>query len=87
MNKPPDVFTSLADGGVIPATGVNSLRAMARFRNRIVHLYDETDDAEVVKALQHDRAQEVSAYGGKSVLVTAGADDGLGHSTDVPPQR
>jgi uncharacterized protein YutE (UPF0331/DUF86 family) len=27
---------------------------MARFRNRIVHLYDETDDAEVVKALQHD---------------------------------
>ena len=49
-----DVFTSLADGGVIPATGVNSLRAMARFRNRLVHLYDETDDAEVVKALQHN---------------------------------
>jgi uncharacterized protein YutE (UPF0331/DUF86 family) len=49
-----DVFTSLADGGVIPATGVDSLRAMARFRNRLVHLYDETDDAEVVKALQHD---------------------------------
>jgi uncharacterized protein YutE (UPF0331/DUF86 family) len=27
---------------------------MARFRNRLVHLYDETDDAEVVKALQQD---------------------------------
>ena len=49
-----DVFTSLADGGVIPATGVDSLRSMARFRNRLVHLYDETDGAEVVKALQHD---------------------------------
>jgi len=24
------------------------------FRNRLVHLYDETDDVEVVKALQHD---------------------------------
>lgn len=40
-----------------------------------------------VLSLQHDRAQEVSADGGKGVLVTAGADDGLGHSTDVPPQR
>lgn len=49
-----DVFTSLADGGAIPPAGVGSLRAMARFRNRLVHLYDETDDAEVVKALQHN---------------------------------
>ena len=29
---------------------------MARFRNRLVHLYDETGDAEIVKALQHDLA-------------------------------
>lgn len=27
---------------------------MARFRNRLVHLYDETDDAEIVRTLQHD---------------------------------
>ncbi|HET9257815.1 MAG TPA: DUF86 domain-containing protein [Pseudonocardiaceae bacterium] len=49
-----DVFTSLAEAGVIPNSQVRSLRAMARFRNRLVHLYDETDDAEIVKALQHD---------------------------------
>ncbi|MDQ3987632.1 MAG: DUF86 domain-containing protein [Actinomycetota bacterium] len=49
-----DVFTSLADGGVIPTTRIDSLRAMARFRNRLIHLYDETDDGEVVKALQND---------------------------------
>ncbi|MGQ0778749.1 MAG: type VII toxin-antitoxin system HepT family RNase toxin [Pseudonocardiales bacterium] len=49
-----DVFTSLADAEIIAASQVESLRAMARFRNRLVHLYDETDDAEIVKALQHD---------------------------------
>jgi uncharacterized protein YutE (UPF0331/DUF86 family) len=48
-----DVFTSLADAGIIAADRVGSLRAMARFRNRLVHLYDETDDAEIVKTLQH----------------------------------
>jgi uncharacterized protein YutE (UPF0331/DUF86 family) len=51
-----DVFTSLADAGVISASQVGSLRAMARFRTRLVHLYDETDDAEIVKAPQHDLA-------------------------------
>ena len=49
-----DVFTSLSEAGIIAADQVESLRAMARFRNRLVHLYDETDDAEIVKALQHD---------------------------------
>jgi uncharacterized protein YutE (UPF0331/DUF86 family) len=49
-----DVFTSLAEAGIIATSQVESLRAMARFRNRLVHLYDETDDAEIVKALQHD---------------------------------
>ncbi|PZS37238.1 MAG: DUF86 domain-containing protein [Pseudonocardiales bacterium] len=49
-----DVFTSLAEAGIIAAGHVEPLRAMARFRNRLVHLYDETDDAEIVKALQHD---------------------------------
>lgn len=49
-----DVFTSLSEAGIIAAGQVESLRAMARFRNRLVHLYDETDDAEIVKALQHD---------------------------------
>ena len=49
-----DVFTSLSEAGIIAADQVESLRAMARFRNRLVQLYDETDDAEIVKALQHD---------------------------------
>jgi len=49
-----DVFTSLSRAGIIAADRVESLRAMARFRNRLVHLYDETDDAEIIKALQHD---------------------------------
>lgn len=49
-----DVFTSLSEAGIIAPDRVESLRAMARFRNRLVHLYDETDDDEIVKALQHD---------------------------------
>jgi len=50
-----DVFTSLSEAGIIAADQVESLRAMARFRNRLVHLYDETDDSEIAKALQHDQ--------------------------------
>ncbi len=49
-----DVFRSLAEGEVVGAEQVQALQAMARFRNRLVHLYDETEEAEVVKALQQD---------------------------------
>lgn len=49
-----DVFVVLAEAGVLPAEQAVTLRAMARFRNRLVHLYDETDEAEVVRALHED---------------------------------
>lgn len=45
----------MTDVGIyISPTHVESLRAMARFRNRLVHLYGETDDIQIVKSLQHD---------------------------------
>jgi len=49
-----DVFAVLAEADVLTAEQAVSLRAMARFRNRLVHLYDETDEAEVVRALHED---------------------------------
>lgn len=48
-----DVFASLAEGGVIRADDVGTLRRMARFRNRLLHLYGDTDESEVVRILHH----------------------------------
>lgn len=39
-----DVFTVLVENGFCPEELHESLRAMARFRNRLVHLYWDVDD-------------------------------------------
>ena len=39
-----DSFVVLAEEGVLPAESKSAFRAMARFRNRLVHLYWEIDD-------------------------------------------
>ena len=40
-----DSFTVLAEQGILPANREESHAAMARFRNRLVHLYWDIDDA------------------------------------------
>ena len=48
-----DAFTVLVERGVCPIDLEDSLRAMARFRNRLVHVYWHVDDALVAEYLQN----------------------------------
>jgi uncharacterized protein YutE (UPF0331/DUF86 family) len=48
-----DSFTVLVEQGILPEDKQESLRAMARFRNRLVHLYWEVDDDRVFEFLEH----------------------------------
>ena len=63
-----DSFASLIEAGVLPPAMKDPLGAMARFRNRLVHLYWEVDDALVHECLQESLsdmdafAQAVAAY-------------------------
>jgi uncharacterized protein YutE (UPF0331/DUF86 family) len=47
-----DSFGVLVDAGIVPRDLEDSLRAMARFRNRLVHLYWAIDDARIHEYLQ-----------------------------------
>lgn len=47
-----DAFTVLVERGVCPTDLEESLRAMARFRNRLVHVYWHVDDALVAEYLR-----------------------------------
>lgn len=47
-----DTFTVLVEAGVCPGEMAPSLKAMARFRNRLVHLYWQVDDELVFDYLQ-----------------------------------
>ncbi|HVY77193.1 MAG TPA: DUF86 domain-containing protein [Solirubrobacterales bacterium] len=48
-----DVFTTLGQGGVIPAQLAQRLAEAAKQRNLIVHLYLEIDDRAVFASLAH----------------------------------
>ena len=47
-----DSFAVLIEEGIVPETLRESLRDMARFRNRLVHIYWEVDDERVYEYLQ-----------------------------------
>jgi len=47
-----DIFTVLGEYEVVDKQFVNELRNMARFRNRLVHIYWEVDDKQVYKIMQ-----------------------------------
>ncbi len=47
-----DSFRILGDNGILPEHSLPVFYEMARFRNRIVHLYQQVDDKEVYKILQ-----------------------------------
>lgn len=49
-----DTFEALHKGNIIPKEDLATYKLMARFRNRIVHFYDEVDDREVYKILQNN---------------------------------
>lgn len=47
-----DAFTVLVERGVCPTDLEESMRAMARFRNRLVHVYWQVDDVLVAEYLR-----------------------------------
>ena len=47
-----DTFRVLKEGGVIPEEFSVELEKMARFRNRLVHLYWDVDDKEIWNIIQ-----------------------------------
>ncbi|HHV17555.1 MAG TPA: DUF86 domain-containing protein [Thermoanaerobacterales bacterium] len=49
-----DTFEVLHKGKVIPKEDATTYKLMARFRNRIVHFYDDVDDKEVYNILQNN---------------------------------
>jgi uncharacterized protein YutE (UPF0331/DUF86 family) len=49
-----DTFTVLAERGILEQEFAERLRRMAKFRNRLVHLYGEVDDRHVVRVLAED---------------------------------
>lgn len=40
-------FDIVSEAGLLPPEARSAYRAMARFRNRIVHMYDEVDDSQL----------------------------------------
>ena len=48
-----DSFKVLAENGVVSESFFENLRKMAKMRNRLVHLYWETDDKEIYNVIQN----------------------------------
>jgi len=49
-----DTFEILQKSGTIPKHEADIYKLMAKFRNRIVHFYDEVDDREVYRVLHYN---------------------------------
>ena len=54
-------FEVVSETGLLPAGALPVYRSMARFRNRIVHMYDEVDDSQIYEILQ-DRLDDIRAF-------------------------
>ncbi len=57
-----DSFSVLIEHGVLPSESQEALRAMARFRNRLVHLYWNVEDTRVYEYLQ-DGLEDLARFG------------------------
>jgi uncharacterized protein YutE (UPF0331/DUF86 family) len=47
-----DTFQVLSEAGILPADFTGELKKMARFRNRLVHIYWDVDTAELRRILE-----------------------------------
>ena len=54
-------FEVVSETGLLAADALPVYRSMARFRNRIVHMYDEVDDSQIHEILQ-DRLGDIRAF-------------------------
>lgn len=62
-----DCFSALAEAGIVSTDLAERLGQMARFRNLLVHLYAQVDDAKVWQVLRNDLG-DLEAY-----LIAVGA--------------
>ena len=58
-----DAFRSLREAGVVDAVLAGRLEGMARFRNLLVHQYDDVDDRRVHAILRQDR-EDLDGFAG-----------------------
>jgi uncharacterized protein YutE (UPF0331/DUF86 family) len=65
-----DVFTALAEAGLLDRTTATELRDTARFRNLLVHGYAKVDDTRVVEIL-HERVDDLAGF--RTTLARAAA--------------
>ncbi len=76
-----DTFTVLGEYGVVDKQFVNELRNMARFRNRLVHIYWEVDDKQVYKIMQSNLGDfktflnSISSFLGLANIGSSGTDE------------
>lgn len=56
-----DCFSILSELNVVQAELAEKLRAMARFRNRLVHMYWDIDDKRVYRIL-HENVSDLDAF-------------------------
>lgn len=56
-----DTFAVVAEAGYLPIDAVETLQDMARFRNLLVHVYEEVDDHRVVQIL-HTRLDDLDGF-------------------------
>ncbi len=63
-----DTFRVMGEEGVFPGDFVNDLMGMARFRNRLVHIYWEVDDGELCRILQEMLGILIDFFGAGQVF-------------------
>jgi uncharacterized protein YutE (UPF0331/DUF86 family) len=56
-----DTFRVMAEAGALPSAFAEDLAAMAKFRNRLVHLYWEVDDRQV-RAITQNRLGDLGRF-------------------------
>ncbi len=54
-------FEIVTESGVLPKEALPVYRSMARFRNRIVHMYDQVDDGQVYTILK-ERLTDIQMF-------------------------
>ncbi len=54
-------FEVVSEAGLLPADVLPVYRSMARFRDRIVHMYDEVDDGQIYEILR-TRLDDIRAF-------------------------
>jgi len=70
-----EIFEFLAEAGIIPRSFTPTARVMVRFRNRVVHLYADTDDKQVYSILQNNLGDFSSFIGFIIQRYFAGQED------------